>query len=83
MALERRGGAAPRATSGTSNRPRGALEALDSQIYATVVVEGWVLITNNAVQDREAPSALMISRIVLYENRDDSVGWEWLPDPPP
>jgi hypothetical protein len=36
----------------------------------------------HAVEDGEEPWAWMICRIVIYDDSDDSISWEWTPDPP-
>jgi len=35
-----------------------------------------------AAEAGEEPWAWMICRIVVYDDGDDSIAWEWIPDPP-
>jgi predicted nuclease of predicted toxin-antitoxin system len=36
----------------------------------------------SAADDGEEPWAWMIGRIVIYDDGDDSITWEWIPAPP-
>lgn len=60
-----------RGYEGTSNRRRGLLRALDSELYPVAVAEDWVLITNNELDFRRLAraQALHPGLIVLPQGR--------------
>lgn len=62
-----------RGYQGTSNRRRGLLKALDSQLYPVVAAEDWVFITNNELDFRRLATAqgLHPGLIVLPQGRAD------------
>lgn len=37
----------------------------------------------HAAQEGEEPWAWMVGRIVTYDDSEQTISWEWIPDPPP
>lgn len=58
--------------------PQGRVVEQQASLHAVIDY-----IEARAAEDDEEPWAWMVSRIVIYDDQDDSITWEWLPDPPP
>ena len=57
--------------------PQGRVDQQQAWLHTAIdEIERW------AAGDGEEPWAWMMGRIVVYEDTDDAVSWEWLPDPP-
>jgi predicted nuclease of predicted toxin-antitoxin system len=57
--------------------PQGRAD--QQRAWLDVVID---FIEARAVGAGEEPWAWMICRIVVYDDGDDSIAWEWIPDPP-